>query len=152
MRRRLLWVILLVVVGARADADEVLTSSTPVPAVREAPEHYVLTDLRVRTDPPRVDLRLVAMKADGDCAMGDHGECQSLAVAYTGSEALMMINALNTANLSTKSLRRRILERLQADGVVPVGTITGAAGLPTWTATPSATATSVPATAATATP
>lgn len=36
-----------------------------------------------------------------------------------------LINTLNNANLSTKSLVKRALERLQADGYIPAGTISG---------------------------
>ena len=42
----------------------------------------------------------------------------------SGVEATNLMIALNTANLSVKSLQRRILERLIADGV-KVGTISG---------------------------
>lgn len=43
---------------------------------------------------------------------------------YTGAIAQTMIRTLNTANLTTKSLHKRILERLSADGIIP-GTVTG---------------------------
>lgn len=43
---------------------------------------------------------------------------------YTGSEALTMLRALNTAPLNVKSLHRRVMERLIADGVIG-GTISG---------------------------
>lgn len=45
--------------------------------------------------------------------------------AYTGQEALDYIKFVNTANFTVKSLHKRILERLSADGVLP-GTVTGA--------------------------
>jgi hypothetical protein len=44
---------------------------------------------------------------------------------YTGQTALDMIKFMNTANFTTKSMHKRILERLSADGVLP-GTVTGA--------------------------
>lgn len=37
-----------------------------------------------------------------------------------------LITALNTANLSTKSLVKRVLERLQTDNYLPSGAISGA--------------------------
>ena len=43
---------------------------------------------------------------------------------YTNAEATMLMAALNTANLSIKSLHRRILEKLIADGKLD-GTISG---------------------------
>jgi hypothetical protein len=44
--------------------------------------------------------------------------------SYTGAAATQMIKTLNTANLSTKSMHKRILEKLSADGFLP-GTVTG---------------------------
>ena len=43
---------------------------------------------------------------------------------YHGQQAVDMIKVLNTANLTTKSMHKRILERLAADGFLP-GTVTG---------------------------
>ena len=43
---------------------------------------------------------------------------------FRGDEATQMMSALNTANLSTNSLQRRILNKLVNDGLL-VGTITG---------------------------
>jgi hypothetical protein len=43
---------------------------------------------------------------------------------YTGATATTMIKQLNTANLSVKSMHKRILEKLSTDGVLP-GTVTG---------------------------
>ena len=44
--------------------------------------------------------------------------------SYTGQTALDYIKFINTANFTTKSLHKRILERLSNDGVLP-GTVTG---------------------------
>lgn len=44
--------------------------------------------------------------------------------SYSGTEAETLLRALNTANLSTKSLHRRILEKLTADGLLS-GTVEG---------------------------
>lgn len=44
--------------------------------------------------------------------------------SYNGDEAMDIMRALNKANLSIKSLDRRILEKLIADGKI-VGTISG---------------------------
>lgn len=43
---------------------------------------------------------------------------------YTGSQAITLIKTLNTANLTTKSMHKRILEKLSADGLL-VGTVSG---------------------------
>lgn len=45
--------------------------------------------------------------------------------SYTGDEAIALIKQLNTANLSTKSMHKRILEKLSADGLLP-GSVVGA--------------------------
>jgi len=54
--------------------------------------------------------------------MGQNGEKKH--VEYEGQMAITFMVALNKANLSTKSLQRRILERLMADGHL-LGTISG---------------------------
>lgn len=43
---------------------------------------------------------------------------------YTGKAAQDYIKYINTANFSTKSLHKRLLEKLSIDGVLP-GTVTG---------------------------
>lgn len=45
---------------------------------------------------------------------------------YTGATATAFMVALNKANLSTKSLHRRIIERLMLDYLDLAGAITGA--------------------------
>ncbi len=44
---------------------------------------------------------------------------------YEGAEAEAIISSLNTVNLGIKSLQKRILERLVADGVLGAGSVTG---------------------------
>lgn len=44
---------------------------------------------------------------------------------YVGKKAVQMIQTLNTANLTTKSLQKRILEKLSADGLLAGGTVSG---------------------------
>ena len=52
---------------------------------------------------------------------------------YTGQQALDYIKFINTANFTTKSLHKRILERLSNEGVLP-GTVEGTPDPPTRTA------------------
>ena len=54
---------------------------------------------------------------------GDNGEYTS--IGYEGTEATTLMRALNRANLSTKSLHRRIMEKAVSDGKLN-GTISGA--------------------------
>jgi len=53
---------------------------------------------------------------------GTNGERKEF--RYDGAEATALLHALNTANLSIKSLQRRILEKLIADGKL-LGTVSG---------------------------
>ena len=53
---------------------------------------------------------------------GTNGEAKSF--YYSGDVAETLLFALNKANLSIKSLHRRIIERLVADGLI-AGSITG---------------------------
>ena len=48
----------------------------------------------------------------------------AMTVNYTNAEATTLMQFLNTANLSVKSLHKRILEKLVADGKL-TGTISG---------------------------
>lgn len=52
---------------------------------------------------------------------------------YTGDQATDYIKWINTANFSTKSMQKRILEKLTAEGVLPPGTVTGTPDPPTTT-------------------
>ena len=45
-------------------------------------------------------------------------------LGVTAASATAMIKQLNTANLTTKSMQKRILEKLSADGFLP-GTVQG---------------------------
>ncbi len=45
--------------------------------------------------------------------------------SYHGDEALILMRQLDIANLSVKSMRRRVIEKMQADGILPAGTISG---------------------------
>jgi hypothetical protein len=44
---------------------------------------------------------------------------------YLGPAADVLISALNTANLSTKSLQKRVLERMAVDGFLLAGSVSG---------------------------
>lgn len=79
--------------------------------------------------PPSIsDWAITSMRMDWETAnitvelKGTNGERQ--AFSYDGATALNLIRALNTANLSTKSLQRRIFERLISDNLL-VGTVAG---------------------------
>ena len=44
---------------------------------------------------------------------------------YEGTPAVSLMTVLNSANLSVKSLYKRTIEKLQADGKLPAGTVSG---------------------------
>ena len=50
---------------------------------------------------------------------------ERITCTYTSTEAINLMVILNTVNLSLKSLHKRILEKLLADGKLPTGTTTG---------------------------
>ena len=100
---------------------EEYTLSTPetTPAVVNA--GYKVTLLHFDWSAGEIHVRLV----------GQNGE--PLLTRYGGpgssqaerDDAIRMMRTLNTANLSTKSLHKRVLEKLSADGKIPPGTTTG---------------------------
>ena len=44
---------------------------------------------------------------------------------YRGTEAVSLMTVLNSANLSTSSLHKRVLQKLVTDGKLPAGTVSG---------------------------
>jgi hypothetical protein len=44
---------------------------------------------------------------------------------YTGAIAVGLMTVLNTTNLATLSLQKRILQKLVTDGKLPAGTVSG---------------------------
>lgn len=51
---------------------------------------------------------------------------EKIKCTYAGQVATTLMTQLNTINLTTSSLHKRILERLVTDGKLPAGTVTGA--------------------------
>lgn len=128
---------LLMLAIAKAFGDESFIPSTPVAPADDTVTGYFVTEFGIRvplgdTLGARVDVTVVGTKAPGVCAMkASPRECVRITVAYTGADAVTLINALNTANLTNNSLRKRVITKLQTDGFIPAGSITGAAGVPT---------------------
>ncbi len=44
---------------------------------------------------------------------------------YLGAEAVSLMTILNTSNLTTASLHKRVLQKLVTDGKLPSGTVSG---------------------------
>lgn len=89
---------------------ETLTVITP-PVSAVANDYRVMC---VTLDWERAEIAIVLKDATGQ-RIGHH---------YRGAVAVALMRGLNKADLSVKSLHRRILERLIADGVVS-GTVGG---------------------------
>ena len=87
-----------------------LTTAEVTPAITTSDYHVIY----ISFDWERA-LILIAVR-------GTHGERREF--RYEGDTATTLMVALNKINLSTKSLQRRILERLDSDGLL-LGTVSG---------------------------
>ena len=87
-----------------------LTTPEVIPAITTTDYRVVLLHLDFEKAEIAIHLR------------GTNGERKEF--RYSGDTATTMMVGLNKANLSIKSLQRRILERLAADGLLS-GTVTG---------------------------
>lgn len=91
-------------------------------------ETVTLTSPEVTPQITTTDYRVAYLQMDWDRASivihlrGTNSERKE--IRYDGPEASSLMVALNKANLSIKSLQRRILERIVADGKI-VGAVTG---------------------------
>lgn len=91
---------------------EQLDLTTPVVATRNA---VVLQYLQLDWPAQSIFVRLLG--SDG----------VSVGVTWSGAQAVTLMTALNSANLSVKSLQRRVLEQAVTDGKIPGGTVSGTA-------------------------
>ena len=71
-----------------------------------------------------IEIRMNWPNGEIDCTLADELG-KTISCQYRGPEATSLMLTLNTANLSTKSLHKRTIEKLQADGKLPSGTISG---------------------------
>lgn len=100
-------------------------------------QERVTLDAPVKTDPGATKFRVAQLVLNVQGAnlsivlqeVTDAGEWvpggKSIEARYEGAAALTLMRALNKADLSTRSLQQRILDRLQADGKLGAGAITG---------------------------
>src|SRR3990167_2117307 len=95
-------------------AQEKLALTTPVSPPAPTTRDYTVRRLVLAWDEQQIQIML-----------RDNNN-QITHYLYTGAQATTLMVALNTANLATKSLQRRILEQLVADGKLTRGTVTGA--------------------------
>ena len=102
-----------------------------LPIVGQAQEKYALTTPQARTSVAEIQIRLVVLNWETqsvtvswkDNAGGEFSHTYASNTTPTGRTLMV---ALNRADLTTRSLYKRVLERLAADGVIAPGTVTGA--------------------------
>ncbi len=90
---------------------EVLTLTVPI----VPPTRVSYTFLRLSLDLEFQQILAVVRGSDGVEIRGE----------WLGAEAVALMTALNTANLSTTSLVKRVLLKFIADGKLPAGTVSG---------------------------
>jgi hypothetical protein len=97
----------------------ILTDPVTEPAKTTSTYHVTVLTLNwIAVVPPETESGLIIIE------VRDNQNVTST-FRYVGLEAQNLIKFLNTANLSLKSLHKRILEKLSNDGYLP-GTVTGA--------------------------
>lgn len=89
-----------------------LTTPAPYPPPGPATANWKVDELHFLWTARKIEIIL----------RGENGERRN--VSYQGDIAAALMTALNVANLSVKSLHRRVIERLIADGHL-AGTISG---------------------------
>lgn len=102
--------LVFVLLAAGVWAQERVDLTTPI--VQPSIVSYTVASLFLDWDGAAI--RIIVKGNDGS----------RVAIEYSGTEATTLMVALNKANLSTRSLHRRILDRLVADGKV-AGTVAG---------------------------
>lgn len=107
---------------------ETLTLSSPVGAQVGATEFRVWS-LYLKRDGgsefDRAEIRAIFKEVDASGVFVPNG--RTITCRYDDTEAETLLVALNKANLSTKSLERRVTERCQADKKLGAGSISGTA-------------------------
>ena len=88
---------------------ELVTLATPLPALST----YRVNELHLNWGAQRISIGLV----------GTNGE--ALHHHYGSTTATALMNVFNTKNFSSTSLHKEIIKRLQNDGVIGAGTISG---------------------------
>jgi len=134
---QLMTTLILLFLALPAWADETYVPATPIAPVQDVIAGYKLVELDMTTTidggSAHIFVMVQPIKADGTCARDALQACRQIQATYDAGKATALLNALNTANLSTpgNSLRARVLNRLVADGYIPsAGSISGTPGVP----------------------
>ena len=142
MRQLMLLLLVILALGAPTRADEILApGATPTPD-QDPVSQYGLAGLclrpQVRTPDgniwqhPSVEVRYIALRDDGTCAMESASKsCRYISQSYSGSTATTLISTLNTANLTNNSLVKRAINFGIDRAVLPAGAVAGTPGITT---------------------
>lgn len=124
MRRLLCFAVLALALAAAGDAQEKLTLATAVFTSAGATDFRVESIyLKRDTGPDRpAQIRAIFREVSGT---GFVPNGRDLTCLYDGAAAETLIRQLNTVNLTTISLERRVTTQCQADGKLGAGTISG---------------------------
>ena len=93
------------------NAVEQLDITTPIEG--QSVTTYKVAQLTISTTPPVIDWTVVDNTG------------KTISGTYNGATATTLLNQLNTGNFKVTSLQKQIILRLQVDGYLPSGTITG---------------------------
>ena len=154
--RRLLLILPLALLSSAAYASEGY-DVTPAPAVPvDDSARYVIEQLTLlrpvagkTADAPQrtaaIFIRFVGLKAGGTCAVDSQGECQRITVRISDEDrAILLLNTLNNADLTTNSLTKRIFGLTEVATALGTGAVSGTQDLPTLTPLPVDTPTPTP--------
>ncbi|HXO85223.1 MAG TPA: hypothetical protein VN803_06835 [Gemmatimonadales bacterium] len=109
--------------ASRAPAQEKVTLSAPV-FVDAGATDFRVASIYLKRDHPdgAAEIRVIFREVTGS-GFVLHG--RDLTCSYAGPDAETLLRQLNTMNLSTTSLEKRVTTRCQADNKLGAGTITG---------------------------
>jgi hypothetical protein len=127
---KLLLILAFLFSGIKVYGEEVAV--TPIPQ-GDTIVGWELVQLSLITDPwggeARITIVIAGKREDGECALDARGKCAGRRFEYEGAEARTMISTLNTANLTSNSLRKRIFTKLLNDGKIESGAVVGTPGI-----------------------
>ena len=129
---KFLILVCLIASAALADETVVLTGPTPTPVSVVASLRLCHLHWDTNADGTSASLfvSLCALDNLGRCYRNQAGSCTEVSESFEAGQATAIFNILNTANLSANSLTKRVIQKMQADGSLGAGTISGTPGVP----------------------
>lgn len=116
-------------------ADELYVPATPPALSEDVVTGYHIDELKLHSsldgNTAGIEVILTPIRAGGLCARDPGGRCKQVTCTWRGTAASTMQNVLNTANLTSNSLRKRVLTQCAEAGFLPAaGTVSGTPGIP----------------------